>query len=89
MYGFSVLSCMSSGLSEPGGAGLGTLGMSEAKVREIATTAGFSQVPPPPDRPPHERLLRDPPLTDVAALGDGMRCGRFGAAKSAVALGGR
>ena len=44
MYGFSVLSCMSSGLSEPGGAGLGTLGMSEAKVREIATTAGFSQV---------------------------------------------
>ena len=44
MYGFSVLSCMSSGLSEPGGAGLGTLGMSETKVREIAATAGFSQV---------------------------------------------
>ena len=44
MYGFSVLSCMSSGLSEPDGAGLGTLGMSESKVRDIATRAGFSQV---------------------------------------------
>jgi len=43
MYGFSVLSCMSSGLSEPGGAGLGTLGLSEAKAREIATNAGFTR----------------------------------------------
>jgi hypothetical protein len=29
MYGVSVLSCLSSALSEPGGAGLGTLGFSE------------------------------------------------------------
>ncbi len=43
MYGFRVLSCMSSGLSEPGGAGLGTLGMSESKAREIATNAGFAR----------------------------------------------
>jgi 2-polyprenyl-3-methyl-5-hydroxy-6-metoxy-1,4-benzoquinol methylase len=43
MYGFSVLSCMSSGLSEPGGAGLGTLGMSESKARDIAATAGFTR----------------------------------------------
>lgn len=43
MYGFSVLSCMSSGLSEPGGAGLGTLGMSESKAREIASNAGFTR----------------------------------------------
>ena len=43
MYGFSVLSCMSSGLSEPGGAGLGTLGLSESKAREIAATAGFTR----------------------------------------------
>ena len=27
MYGLSVTSCLSSGLSEPGGAGLGTLGL--------------------------------------------------------------
>jgi 2-polyprenyl-3-methyl-5-hydroxy-6-metoxy-1,4-benzoquinol methylase len=43
MYGFSVLTCMSSGLSEPGGAGLGTLGMTESKAREIAANAGFTR----------------------------------------------
>jgi 2-polyprenyl-3-methyl-5-hydroxy-6-metoxy-1,4-benzoquinol methylase len=43
MYGFSVLSCMSSGLSEPGGAGLGTLGMPESKALEIAEQAGFTR----------------------------------------------
>ena len=36
MYGTSVLSCMSSALSEPGGAGLGTLGMSENRARQMA-----------------------------------------------------
>ncbi len=43
MYGISVLSCMSSGLSEPGGAGLGTLGLSAAKVDQLAQAAGFSR----------------------------------------------
>lgn len=43
MYGFSVLSCMSSGLSEPGGAGLGTLGVSQSKAKEIAENAGFTR----------------------------------------------
>ena len=43
MYGISVLSCMSSALSEPGGAGLGTLGLPESKAREMAATAGLSQ----------------------------------------------
>lgn len=43
MYGISVLSCMSSALSEPGGAGLGTLGLSESRVRQLVTTAGFTQ----------------------------------------------
>src|SRR3990172_6427501 len=33
MYGFSVLTCMSSALSEPGGAGLGTLGLPEPRGR--------------------------------------------------------
>ena len=43
MYGFSVLSCMSSGLSEPGGAGLGTLGFSEPVARRMTAEAGFGR----------------------------------------------
>lgn len=43
MYGISVLSCMSSALSEPGGLGLGTLGLSENTAREMATDAGFTR----------------------------------------------
>jgi hypothetical protein len=43
MYGISVLSCMSSALSEPDGAGLGTLGLSESKAREMAEAAGFTR----------------------------------------------
>ena len=42
MYGISVLSCMSSALSEPGGAGLGTLGLPESKAREMAAAAGLT-----------------------------------------------
>ncbi|MEO6125161.1 MAG: class I SAM-dependent methyltransferase [Ilumatobacteraceae bacterium] len=43
MYGISVLSCMSSAMSEADGAGLGTLGLSENTAREMAAAAGFSQ----------------------------------------------
>jgi SAM-dependent methyltransferase len=43
MYGISVLSCMSSALSSADGAGLGTLGLSESKAREMAAAAGFGQ----------------------------------------------
>ena len=43
MYAFSVLSCMSSALSEPGGAGLGTLGLSESLCQEMTFKAGFGQ----------------------------------------------
>jgi SAM-dependent methyltransferase len=43
MYGFSVLTCMSSALSEPGGAGLGTLGLPEPRARELARAAGFGR----------------------------------------------
>ena len=42
MYGMSVVSCMSSALSEPGGAGLGTLGLHEELAREMTKDAGFS-----------------------------------------------
>jgi hypothetical protein len=43
MYGISVLSCMSSALSEPDGAGLGTLGLPESRAREMAEIAGFTR----------------------------------------------
>jgi 2-polyprenyl-3-methyl-5-hydroxy-6-metoxy-1,4-benzoquinol methylase len=43
MYGISVLSCMSSALSEPDGAGLGTLGLPESRAREMAELAGFTR----------------------------------------------
>jgi hypothetical protein len=43
MYGVSVLSCLSSGLSEPGGAGLGTLGLPESRARSMAESAGFTR----------------------------------------------
>lgn len=41
MYGISVMSCMSSAMSMPGGAGLGTLGLPESKARQMAQDAGF------------------------------------------------
>jgi 2-polyprenyl-3-methyl-5-hydroxy-6-metoxy-1,4-benzoquinol methylase len=43
MYGFSILCCMSSALSEPGGAGLGTLGFPEPVARRMVTEAGFTR----------------------------------------------
>ena len=43
MYGISVLSCLSSALSEPGGAGLGTLGMSASRAESMARAAGFTR----------------------------------------------
>ncbi len=46
MYGTSVLSCLSSALSEPGGAGLGTLGLSSARLQRMTEAAGFSRFEP-------------------------------------------
>jgi 2-polyprenyl-3-methyl-5-hydroxy-6-metoxy-1,4-benzoquinol methylase len=43
MYGVSVYSCMASALSEPGGAGLGTLGLPESRAREMTAAAGFTR----------------------------------------------
>ncbi len=42
-HGFSVLYCMTTSLAA-GGAGLGTLGFHEPKVRELCAEAGFSSV---------------------------------------------
>lgn len=43
MYGISVCSCMSSALSEPGGAGLGTLGLPASMAEAMAREAGFTR----------------------------------------------
>ena len=43
MYAMSVLGCMSAGLSEPGGAGLGTLGLPEPAMRDLTSAAGFTR----------------------------------------------
>lgn len=43
MYGFSITSCMSSALSEPGGAGLGTLGLHPELAEEMSLEAGFTR----------------------------------------------
>ena len=41
MYAMSVYGCMSSALSEEGGAGLGTLGLPEPAMRDLVEGAGF------------------------------------------------
>lgn len=41
--GFSIASCMSSALSEPGGAGLGTIGLPPRALEQLARDAGFSR----------------------------------------------
>ena len=43
MYGISVLSCMSSAMSTPDGAGLGTLGLPGSKAEDLARAAGFTR----------------------------------------------
>ncbi len=43
MYGFSILTCLSSALSEPGGMGLGTLGLSPEIARKLCEEAGFTR----------------------------------------------
>ena len=43
MYGFSIASCMSSAMSEPGGAGLGTLGLHPDLLADMVAEAGFTR----------------------------------------------
>lgn len=43
MYGISVLGCLPSAMSEPGGAGHGTLGLPEPAMRALAARAGFTR----------------------------------------------
>lgn len=41
-YSFSVLICMSAGLSQPGGAGLGTVGFHQDLAQQMTAAAGFT-----------------------------------------------
>jgi SAM-dependent methyltransferase len=43
MYALSLYSCMSSSLSQPDGAGLGTCGLPEPKLRDLTAAAGFTR----------------------------------------------
>jgi SAM-dependent methyltransferase len=43
LYGTSVSCCMSSALSEPGGAGLGTLGLPPERAEQMCLEAGFTR----------------------------------------------
>ncbi|MEY2452554.1 MAG: hypothetical protein QOD92_2128 [Acidimicrobiaceae bacterium] len=42
-FGFSVTTCMSSAMSEPGGAGLGTVGFTPQVAEQMVRDAGFTQ----------------------------------------------
>jgi SAM-dependent methyltransferase len=42
-FGFSVTTCMSSAMSEPGGAGLGTVGFTSQVAERMVRAAGFTQ----------------------------------------------
>jgi SAM-dependent methyltransferase len=43
MYGISVVTCLSSALSEPDGAGLGTLGLDPGSLERLVRDAGFKE----------------------------------------------
>ncbi len=43
LYGFSIMSCLQSAMSEPGGAGLGTLGLHADAARDLTASAGFTR----------------------------------------------
>jgi hypothetical protein len=43
LHGISILYCLSTSVAH-GGEGLGTLGLPETKLRELATGAGFATV---------------------------------------------
>ncbi len=60
MYGVSVFYCMTTSLAN-NGAGLGTLGFHEAKVRELCEKAGFSSVRRVPLENPFNNLYEAKP----------------------------
>ena len=64
MYGVSILSCMSSSLSEPGGAGLGTLGLDATRLEAMGEGRRLLQPGRGGPAPPGKRILRGTPLSE-------------------------
>ena len=62
-YGVSVLYCMTTSLAEHG-EGLGTLGLPEAKMRELARDAGFGDVKRFPTEVPFKALYEMTPVAN-------------------------
>ncbi len=62
-YGVSVLYCMTTSLAEHG-EGLGTLGLPEAKMRELAAEAGFGDVKRFPTEVPFKALYEMTPVAN-------------------------
>lgn len=58
-YGLSLLYCLTTSLAS-GGAGLGTMGLSEPVMRELARQAGFTAVELLPVRGPYSAFLLQP-----------------------------
>ena len=58
LYGFSILYCMTTSLAE-NGEGLGTLGLPESKLRELAAKAGFATA---------DRVQMDNPFNNLYEL---------------------
>jgi 2-polyprenyl-3-methyl-5-hydroxy-6-metoxy-1,4-benzoquinol methylase len=58
LYGFSIMYCMTTSLAEDG-EGLGTLGLPESKLRDLAAKAGFAGV---------ERVEMDNPFNNLYEL---------------------
>jgi len=63
-YGVSVLYCMTTSLAEHG-EGLGTLGLSEKKLRELAAEAGFGDVRRIPTEVPFKVLYEMTPVANL------------------------
>ena len=61
--GFSIASCMSSALSEPDGAGLGTIGLPPRALEQLRPRRRFHTLPVARLRGSGKSLLRDPALT--------------------------
>jgi SAM-dependent methyltransferase len=55
IYGLSLHHCLTQSLAE-GGPGMGLLGATESKIRELAKKAGFSKVDVVPDEEPYSAL---------------------------------
>lgn len=67
LYGFSLHLCLPSGMSAPGGAALGTMGMSAVRVLLVVSFPFVQQFPPQPVPAALPCLVQESPPTPPAA----------------------